>query len=614
MRRFCSAAALGAAVLLSALSIASCRRKDSQDPEVHGFPGPKPSWSVPSASVLEGGILVVTLNLTEVPDDPHVVELESSDLTRATVPATVTFPTGSTSLAVTITTIADSDNADSTVTIRAVNFDNVTSSLPVTLIEDDAVSGAGLGPVPAGTNRALMCGPGADAAWSTADDVLRVVSNLGVGAPIFADVIVGAISPGPHALPVVTGVMDTAVVLTNGPDLLLGTSDDALVEVGTISGTPSMTSSIAVGRMESSSRCRPVMVGPRAVIAMRGADLITNADDGLVVVDGLGTGALSTSFIGVDGIGFEDPSQPVPFDASILFIHTAGLDGIVGTADDVVRNVTGIGGAPFVGTIGVGTLPAGPIGIPVVVSASAVAWVDAGGDGIVGTADDGLIAITGLPGAPIVNIGFVVGPVSDETGVRMVATGGDAVLVPRRGLDLVSGTPDDDVALVTGISAGLPFGGPTALAAARSPGAGAGQIVVLSSTAAVRHGMGPDALLGTADDELILMTALTTAPASAAFAAGPAILLPPLATSATSAAFAGAGPDATAGSADDRIVEVSGIGAGPTLAFTQPGPVALAGPPVLVPLASGFVVCARTVGADGAPGTADDTLNVFPIP
>ncbi|NUN49566.1 MAG: hypothetical protein HUU15_12130 [Candidatus Brocadiae bacterium] len=610
MLRHATLAAVSVVILLTALVGTSCRKKS--DPDTHGFPGPKPLWALPSVSVLEGGILVATLTLTEVPDDPHTVELESTDTTRATVPATVTFPVGVTTRMVTITTIADADNTASVVTIRAVNFDNVTSLLPVTLVEDDGVSGPGLGPVAAGANRVLLCGPGADGVWSTADDVLRVVTAVGTGAPVFTDVIVGAIAPGPHALPVLTGVSDTAVVLTNGPDLLLGTGDDLMVEVGGITGTPAVTASIGVGRMESSSRCRPVMVGIRAVIATRGADLLTNADDTLLVVDGIGTGTLSTSSIPMGGVAFEDPSQPVVFDASTLVIHTAGADDIVGTADDLIRLVTGIGAVPLVGSFGTGVLPAGPIGIPVVVSATAVVWVDAGFDTILGTIDDELSGLQGLPGAPALAGGVVVGPVADDASGRLAATGGDAVLIPTRGADLASGTPDDEIALMTSLS-GV-YAGPTALAAASPPAGTAAQIAVLSSSVAVRSGMGADGTPGTADDLLVLLTALTGVPATGTIATGAIAAAAPLASSTTSAVAVGEGPDLTPGTADDRILEVTGIGTAPLLEFTQPGPVLLAGPPVLVPTAGDPVLTARTAGPDAAAGTADDRLSVSPIP
>ncbi|MBI2921327.1 MAG: hypothetical protein HYY18_09620 [Planctomycetes bacterium] len=597
-----------------AVSLAAAGCKRHRDPNGFDRPGPpKPVWSATTTSVLEGGKVSVILSLSKAADDPFAVDLTSSNTARATVPADVVFPAGTTSLPVTITTIADADTSNSAVLITATAGD-FSDTLGVTLLEDDAMTGPAHGPVAFGLNAALLLGPGTDGIFQTADDVLRVVENVGVGAPVLTSVVVGAVTPGPHALPVVTGVGDAVLVLTDGPDLTLGTSDDTLVQVEDILTAPVVTASVAVGRMESSEARRPLMVGTRAVIAMRGADLLTNGDDQIVIVDGLGTATLTTSTLGTPGLAFEAPSIPVMIDGTALAIHGAGADFVFGSVDDTFLIVTGIGAVPALATVVVpSTVHTARMGRMVRVGPTTIAMLGCGGDGLPGTADDTILVVQSALTIPVGVIVPAVGPMATDVDSEPVATGGDAMLVPLKGADLLGFTADDTVALATALSTPVPPA-PTALAAGNPAAGPHGRLAVLSSSDAVRYSTGADAALGTADDGLVLLTALTGAAASATFATGAAASHDLLPTSATSVAFVGEGADALDGTADDTCLEVSAIGGAPVLNSNAIGSFKVIGGPVLVPIAGDSVLAARTAGPDGSAGTADDLFGVAPIP
>ncbi|KAF0243959.1 MAG: hypothetical protein FD180_2940 [Planctomycetota bacterium] len=569
-------------------------------------------WPAAQMTVNEGAKFTVLLTLDQVWNEPVVITLSSNDSSRVTLPASVTFPTGVTTLNVTITTMADADSADSLVQVHATSILDI-NSMSLVLRETSASIGGALGPVAAGPNRALLVTDGPDGFWGTADDTLAVASGVGLGVPTITHVTIGAVTPGPQALPVVTGVSDTALVMTNGPDLTLGTTDDTLVEVGLIStAAPAITSSVVVGRMEASEGRRPVMVGTTAVFLTRGADLLTNGDDELAMIGGIGTGVLSMTTFSTPGVAFEAPSIAVPLGLSAVVLHLAGADLVFATGDDLLQVVTGIGAVVIPGFSSPGAICDGRMGLPIAVNPTTVGVLGVGGDLTLGTADDLIAVIRDILTVPV---STTVGPgaINADPGSIAVSTAGDSILVPLRGADLLDFTADDQVALFVAVSAG-PLGAPVLLAAG-NPTAGAhGRLVVVGPNEAVQLSTGADATLGTTDDGLTLLTTLSGAGASATFATGSLQPAAPLVNSSTSVVIAGEGIDAASGNADDELLEVSGIGAATALDSTFPGPFRLSGPAALVADGAVFVLFARTTGTDGAPGTTDDLLSTGPLP
>ncbi|MEK7469744.1 MAG: hypothetical protein AAB074_20415 [Planctomycetota bacterium] len=569
-------------------------------------------WPAAQMTVNEGSSFTVVLTLDQVWFEPVVITLSSSDTSRVTLPATATFPTGVTTQLVTITTMADSDSANSSVTVSSTSILDV-NSMVIVLRETSVPIGGSLGPVVVGANRAMLVTDGPDGFWGTADDTLAIASGIGGGVPTITYVTIGAITPGPQALPVLTGISDTALVQTNGPDLTLGTGDDTLVQVAGISGaTPSITSSVVVGRMEASEGRRPVMVGTAAVFTTRGADLLTNGDDTLAMIAGVGTPTLTMTTIGTPGVTFEAPSFAVPVDSSSVVLHLAGADLLAGTVDDVLEIVTGIGAVPSVIPGGVLPLFAGRMGLPVTINPTTVMFAFAGGDTIPGTADDTILVSRDIFTLPV-TVGVMAGAMMTDPDSQCIATGGDAILVPLKGPDLLNFTADDQVALEISLSVGV-LGVPSILPAGNPVPGAHGRLLSISSTAAVRLNSGVDAMLGTSDDGLTILTALTGAGASASFATGPVQPATPLASSSTSVALAGEGADGISGNSDDAVLGVSGIGTSSVLNSTFPGPFRLSGPGALVPDGAAFVLFARTAGADGAPGTTDDLLSTGSLP
>src|SRR5205085_668171 len=128
------------------------------------------------------------------------------DPTRVTVPPSVTFPPNTISKSVTFTTHADADSTDTLVIVTASSAAD-SDALGVVLTELPAAAlGGALGPVTIGANRAMLVTNGPDGIWATADDRLTIATGVGPGTPSFLHVTIGAVTPGPQALPVLTGV------------------------------------------------------------------------------------------------------------------------------------------------------------------------------------------------------------------------------------------------------------------------------------------------------------------------------------------------------------------------------------------------------------------------
>lgn len=606
------AAALWIAALAVVL-VAGCRKHHRR----HGHGGddrgwPEAVWPAPQVTVNEGATFTVVLALDRAWEQPVDVDLSSTDPGRVVIPASVTFPAGVTTRNVTIRTIADADSGSTIVQVFAETTLDV-NAMGIVLRETQAPLGGALGPVAAGAGRALLVTDGPDGIWSTADDTLAVAGGVGGGIPVLTHVTIGAVTPGPQAWPVVTGVADTVLVLTNGPDLTLGTTDDTLVEVGGVSGgSPAVTATLGVGRMEASEGRRPVMFGTRAAWVTRGADLVTSADDQFVVLDGIGTGTLSVSSNPIPGVTFEGPCILSPIDSSSAGIALAGPDFVPGTADDIAGVITGIGGS--LSGITLGTFPQAPgrMGIPVRVGPTTVATAWVGGDLILGTPDDGVVVWQDIFAVPVPLV-FPTGALPVDPEAQPAATGGDSLLLPLRGPDLADSTADDQVALLTALSTPVPPA-PVLLASA-SPFAGAaGRIVTVSTTGAVRNSAGADGLAGTSDDGVVVLTDLTGSGATSTLPTGALQPFAPLPRAADSVAVAGEGADGVSGTADDAVMFVSGIGGAVAVTELRPGPFRLSGAGAIVTDGSASHVLARTAGADGAGGTADDPLSTATLP
>ncbi|MBI2923119.1 MAG: hypothetical protein HYY18_18855 [Planctomycetes bacterium] len=610
--------ALVTAALLSALG---CRRSSDDDSSSvnSGSSGSGSSsddcivaWSASSASVNEGASVSLDLILDESCDLPVEISFSTSDSARVRAPATIFIPAGSTSVSVTIETVGDADAEVNEASLSASTSAGA-SVLAVVVTDDDLISGP-IGPVgPLGVGVAGSVSAGADGTFGTADDSLIVAYGIGAEATSSTSVVIGPVSPGPHTVPVATGIDGAVLIMTNGPDATLGTADDLLIQVQGIPAAPSVTASVAVGPMEASLGRRPVMVGSRAVIASRGTDGATSLDDRLVVVTGIGTAALNVVFVAMAGLAFEAPSIPERFDDDSILITTSGPDFAFGTGDEVMIRVRDIGVVPVAVSLVTGRIPGDFRGQPLAVSATTAAVVSAGVDGSISSLDDELLVVRDLLVSPDPALPVVVGAVTTDIMIRAVAPGGDIVLIATLGAALLD-PADDEIVLVGSLSSGgiLP---PTPLPDPRPRTGLAGRILGLSSSVAVRLNNGPDGSPGTDDDALTIFSGLDAAAGSSQIATGAAADFAPMDSAGLSAALVGEGPDGTLGTADDLAIRISGLGSSPLVVQARAGALAFLEPPALVQLTGGGQAMVGVVaGPDGLPGTPDDVLIVARLP
>lgn len=594
-----------ALLLVAGLVLApGCRRKDST--RLVPSPGGRPEWATSEASAFEGSTIQVTLTLSRAPvDEPEVVSLESDDTSAATVADSVTFPVGSVSQSVSITTLADDLDVARNPVIKA-STNAGSSELIVHIVEDDVATGPAHGPVTFGSGTALLTGAGADALFGTNDEELIVATGVGLVTPVLFKVRVGLLTTIDASLPVVAGTGDAVLVL--------GTEGGAtrLFQIQSTTSAPEVTASVSILGSVASAQ-RPVMVGTRAVIVSLGLDGLPGTDDSVIIVEGIGTTTLTTKTVVIPGLTSGGASTPVPFGSTSFLITSAGADMLFATGDEALGIVTAIDTAsPVVTPLFTGRIAGDSRGLGVAGGATTVAIPHAGVDTAFGTADDELQVIRNVPAAPAPAPPLVVGPLTSDSASVVLATGADAALVPLLGADLLAGTPDDEVALVTSLSVD-----PMAvvnLGAASPPSGALGRLVLLSGSAAARLTEGADGSLGTADDAVILLTALGGAAVTASFATGAVAPAGPFVSGSTSLVLIGEGPDAILGTDDDRALEVTGIGSGPALTFRGSGPFDFLGAPALVPTGAGHAIAARNSGPDATASTADDRLGVASVP
>ncbi|MBI2921328.1 MAG: hypothetical protein HYY18_09625 [Planctomycetes bacterium] len=593
-------------VVLAVIVLAcGCRRKDSST--LVPSPGGRAAWSTDDVTAAEGATITVTLTLSRAPqDEPENVSLESSDESVATVPTTVTFPVGSTSRSVLITTIADdTDVVKETVITASTNAGS--SELLVHVVEDDVATGPAHGPVTFGTGTVLLLGAGVDGFFSTNDEELVVATGVGVATPVLFKVKIGLLAAIDESLPVVTGTGDAVLVLGTEAGIA------KVFQVQSTTSAPAVTASMTLPGSVVSAQ-RPVMVGGRAVIATLGVDGFPSADDGVFIVEGIGTSTLTMKTVVLPGLAAGAPSTPVPFDATSFLITSAGADMLFGTGDEALGIVSAIDtAAPVVTPLFTGRITGNALGLGIAAGPTTAAVLHAGADALLNTADDELQVIRNVPAGPVTPAPpFVVGAVTTDAAAVALATGGDSALVPLLGADLLAGTDDDTVALVTSLSVD-PIAS-TPLAAARPPAGDAGALVRVSASAAARVTSGADGALGTSDDGVVLFTSLDTAPAATTVATGALAASRPFPSSSTSLALLGEGPDATPGTADDRTLGITGIGSVNAVADRTVGAFTFLGSPVLVPTAAGNAIAARNAGPDATASNADDRLGVAAVP
>lgn len=594
------AAALSAAVLLS-LAAPGCRRHPR--PDTVGA-APRPVWSATEVTTVEGRRISLTLTLSRVPNDAVDVSLTTNSPGDVSFPATVTFAAGDDSQSVSITALAvePGPQRDPEITARTPNG---SSTVTLHITDDDADLGNAVGPVAWGTGVAVFAGAGADGTFGNADDEFIAARSIGSATPVLARTLAPSLSGTALCAPVVTPG-GAVLVLANGPA-------PTLLQFQSVPDAPAITASSVLGA-KVGGVSRPVMIGTRAVIVSRGSDAVTSVDDALLVVDGIGTTTLSVRTVLLPGLSASDPSVPVQLDATSLLITTSGPDFAFGTGDEVLTLVRGLDTAsPTVVPLAVARIRGDASGRAMASGGTVAAACTAGLDGTFGTADDALQVVRDVLGTPAPALPLTIGPLASGAEALPLAPGSDSAIVPTLGVDLVQGTSDDEVAVVSPLATDPMT--VTTLAAGRSVAGAEGAMVVVSASAVVRLEAGVDGAIGSSDDGLRVFSALgTVSPSTSIVTTGALQGWGPMPADSGSVVLCGIGPDHSAGTADDTTVRVAGIG-GPATASNNPtGPFAPLGKPAVVLTSGGRSAVARTAGPDAAGGNADDRLSAAVSP
>lgn len=593
------------ALLLAAVPLlvaaAGCRRKSSPDAIEAA---PRPVWSVSEISTVEGRRFQVTLTLSRSSDTAAEVSLSSDTPADILFPDTVTFPAGDVSEGITFTAVAAEPGPMRDVLVIA-STPNGSSELRVHITDDDADLGIAIGPVAWGPGVAVFSAAGIDGLFGTADDEFAAARNIGSGTPVLAstpaptlsgtDLCRPVVAPGGIVLVLASGTVPTILQVTSIPD------------------APAVNASLALPA-KPTGVSRPVMVGSRAVVASRGSDTVTSADDALLVVEGIGSATLTVKTVLLPGLAPDEPSVPVPLGDTSLLVTTSGPDFLFGTGDEVLVVVSGLDTASPVATpVFAGFIRGDATGRPVASGGTIAAVCTAGPDSTFGTDDDTLQVVRDVLGSPTPALPLTLGPVSSGGEALPLSTGGDEALVLLLGTDLVKGTMDDELAVASSLSADPMF--VAKVPAGRSLAGAEGGLVLLSSGAAVRLDPGVDGTVGTQDDGLRLFTLLSDpSPSSTTVSTGPLQPWAPMAVDGGSAALCGAGADHTAGTGDDVTIRVAGIGGSAAMSSNPTGAFAPLGKPALIFTSAGRSVAARTSGPDATGGTADDRLSVAVSP
>ncbi len=592
---------LAVALVLAVAAFAGCRRRPSPD-SIGG--APRPIWSSTEVTVVEGKRVSLTLALAQPPGSDVEVSLGAGGSTDIAFPDTVTFHSGDDSQAVSITVLALEPGPfrDPVLTARTANG---SSSVTFHIIDDDADLGKAVGPVAFGTGVVVLAGAGADTNFGTLDDEFLAAKNIGTSAPTLTRVAVGSLTGGAECLPVVS---------PGGSVLLLATGPaPTLVQVGSVPDAPAVTASLVLPA-KNGGVSRPVMIGTRAVVASRGTDLVTSADDALLVIEGIGTTTMTAKTVPLPGLGSAEPSIPVQLNATSLLITTAGPDFLFGTGNEVLTLVKGLDTPiPTVVPLYVGRIRGDASGRAMASGGTIAAVCTAGFDAAFSTADDELQVVRDVLVLPTPALPIVIGALAAGAEGLPLATGSDAAIIPTLGADLLPGTTDDEATVVSPLSSDPMTA--DVLAAGRGLAGTEGALVLVASGAVARLECGADGVLGSSDDALRLFTALgTVSPATSAVATNALQPWGPMVLDASSVALCGAGPDHAAGTADDVTIRVAGIGGAAAFSTNPTGAFAPLGKPVLASSGSGGSVVARTAGPDAAAATADDRLSVAVSP
>jgi hypothetical protein len=351
--------------------------------------------------------------------------------------------------------------------------------------------------------RVLANTAGADGVWTTADDAVLLLDQLGSGNTV-TPIVVGGIDDGDGwtATPLTT---DSAVLATTGPDLTASTADDTLALLQDLGGANTVIS-LAAPRLED-RRGRPTALSPTSLLVpSNGPDAARRtADDQVYLFTGVGT-TNTRADLAVPYLFRYSPRTPIRFSATRAVVVSAGADGAEETADDALMLLDRLGTTNTITAIPIPRIQNFGSGMATPLSESVAVLGSLGPDGSQETADDQVAIVTGLGSTNTVTLVTVGGMDEDVSSrpVRLsptrVAFGTGGQTNPR-----VNGV-DDEVVVISGV------GTTNALTRVPIPGisfSGTSLLQPLSASAFVISHGGPDGTLDAGgDDQMTLVSGI----------------------------------------------------------------------------------------------------------
>ncbi|QFU74647.1 hypothetical protein EY643_02690 [Halioglobus maricola] len=303
-------------------------------------------------------------------------------------------------------------------------------------------------------------------------------------------------------------------------------------------------------------------------------------------------------------------ASPVPISPRQFLVAARGLDGSAGTADDLTLLITVNGTDSFrVDTLATPYLSTGGSNFSVRVSSTLAVIQSRGADGNWESADDALHILRGLGTMNSVTTFPLPGQRSGRAG-RPVPLGSDSVILSTIGADEDDTTADDELIVVRALS-GIPSSQSIATPYLFDDGTSAP--VLMSADSLVVTNAGADELEGTADDGVHYVTNLFGTPAVTnvsvpyIYSLNPGTPVP---VTTTSFLVSSVGPDESEETDDDELVLVEGLGgAVSNTEFSVPNILDYGGGRSAV--LSPTLAVVSTQGADGSERDADDSVWVL---
>jgi len=394
-------------------------------------------------------------------------------------------------------------------------------------------------------------------------DLLALVLCLGTSAVAWGFSLEPPIALGPYG-----GAMDysrsavlpltpTSLLLpVEGPDGNYNTADDQILVITGLDGVPSVTP-LAVPFQGYAIRAVRLSA-TRAVITAHGPDATSEtADDQLFVLDRLGT-ANTVTPVTIGPVSDYDHSGITSFGPDLVGIAGVGPDATWSSADDVLILVSDVGGANTVTSV------SSPYGLdyaatPVRIAPDLLLMAHSGPDMTDGTADDGVHVFTDVGGAntrtdvPAADLRYA------RAGLALRLSPTTAILASE-GPDSATQSADDRFYLFSdlgGSNAVTPITVPNLIDwAAASP-------QKIDATTVVTTSAGPDQTTSTADDGIVILSDVGGTNAQTSVTVGfleDSIGMSPLLISRTAAVIGGVGPDGVDDTADDVYRVIADLG------------------------------------------------------